>query len=171
MSNHRPPEVLSPKHRLVALALAAGRSTRDIAQSVGISEQRISVLKQSPLFRALVEEELRHIREHLVSTVAERMNAEAARTLDRMVELRDQQKDLGVAARMTDSLADRIMGFPKKVSADDERGGRRPTVIQFSREEVQELLRGAAEVLGRPLPKAIPTAGATIPTRHRAVLA
>jgi hypothetical protein len=34
MSSHRPPEVLSPKHRLVALALAAGRSTRDIAQSV-----------------------------------------------------------------------------------------------------------------------------------------
>jgi hypothetical protein len=114
MSSHRPPEVLSPKHRLVALALAAGRSPRDIAQSLGISEQRISVLKQSPLFVALVEEELRHIREHLVSTVAERMNAEASRTLDRMVELRDQQKDLGVAARMMDSLADRIVGSPRR---------------------------------------------------------
>jgi hypothetical protein len=55
------------------------------------------------------------------------------------------------------------------VSADDEHDGRRAPVIQFSQEEIAELLGAVAEAEGRPMPKAIPAAATTIPTRHRTV--
>jgi hypothetical protein len=101
------PTKLSPRHRLLALMIAAGHTNRDIATTLGYSESRISVIRSSPFFQALVEDCVGDIRNRGAQSVVEEIILEGRASVRRLRELRDQGDELAVARAAADSLLDR----------------------------------------------------------------
>jgi hypothetical protein len=113
-------------------------------------ESTVRTLQGSPLFQALVRDVQRQIETRLLDDVVERLVAEAPATLSRLVDLRDQGKDLRVALGAANSLADRITPLSKKVRVEEER-----SVRILMTQDVEQLLDAIAESEGRSVPRRI----------------
>jgi hypothetical protein len=108
-----PPDRMSPKHRLIAMLVAAGQSNVEIAETVGLHPSRIATIAGSPLFQALVRE-FQSDMVARISDVTARLHAEAGPTLAKLLALRDgaQKEETQLAA--ANSLADRIPALSRK---------------------------------------------------------
>lgn len=84
-----PPEKLSARHELAAFLTAAGRKQNEIIQVTGFSQARISIIQNSPLFKAYVKQLQEELKNRTFDEVLDRINAEAIPTLNRLTELRD----------------------------------------------------------------------------------
>jgi hypothetical protein len=125
----------------MALMLAAGKSTREVATTLGFSENRVGIIKGSPLFQALMRQEQGHLRAAALAGIADRLNGQADPTLTRLVELRDQPADLKVALGASNSLADRIPALSRRVRTEEDRTIR----VVFGAAEVRQMIEASAE--------------------------
>ena len=155
-----PPERLSPRHVLVALMVAAGKSNRDIGAAVGLSPNRVSTIRQSPLFVELVRQTQRELREQTVGTVVDRLYArlgeQADSTLDALVEFRDQRGDLKVAFGAAAKLFDKLL--PTRTEHQDERTVR----VSFNARELRQMVTALAEDNGGVAPPRVIPAEAVV---------
>lgn len=139
------PKRLTERHRLVALMLAAGRTNVEVAHLTGLSPNRVSILRTSPLFQQLVEQERETIRRQAVEAVIHRLNGQAGPTLDTLINLRDQRQNLQVALGAANSLFDRVV--PRQTAHEETR----TLAVQFSRADVHDMLSVLAERGDLPL--------------------
>lgn len=98
------PLKLNSRHKMIAALLAAGWKQRRIATLLGLSENRVSIIVGSPLFRALHAELQTEVQRRLLDQefdlIAEIKREERA-TLKRLKELRDQDDEPNVALGAT----------------------------------------------------------------------
>jgi hypothetical protein len=86
-------KALKPKHKLIALMRASGRSNAAIASELGISAVSVGVALKSPLMRALVDQYLGEIESRTATSVADvlsTLRGETQKTLTTLLEIRDQ---------------------------------------------------------------------------------
>jgi hypothetical protein len=150
----------TPKQQLCAWMAAIGLRAPEIARRLGMRESTVRTLQTSPLFQTLVRDVQRQIETRLLDDVVERLVAEAPATLARLVELRDQGKDLRVALGAANSIADRIQPLSKKVRVEEERSVR--VLMTHDVERLLNVIEEVAEAEGRPIPRRI-GAGSSVP--------
>jgi hypothetical protein len=137
----QPAGSLAPRHQLIGWMLAVGRKPREITETLGISEKTVQVVMGSPLFQAFVRQTQAEIKERLLADVIEKLSAEAMPTLERLIALRDQGRDLKVALGASRELFARHV--PAKVHVEEER-----TLRVLLAEDVEPLLEAMAEARG-----------------------
>ena len=101
------PEQLTPRHKIIALMIAAGWKQKDIAIELGFHENRVSIIASSPLFRVQVYEIQKQMREGLIEDVNELIKAEALPSVRKIVELRDGAEAETVQLAAATSILDR----------------------------------------------------------------
>jgi hypothetical protein len=104
---------MSPRHRLIAMLVAAGQSNVEIAETVGLHPNRITTIAGSPLFQALVRE-FQSDMVARISDVTARLHAEAGPTLAKLLSLRDGAAKEETQLAAANSLADRIPALSRK---------------------------------------------------------
>lgn len=154
-----PPTTLNPRHVHVALMVAAGATSRQIAEALGLSERRVAIIRQSPLFQRLVQQQLDAIRQASLQRVLDRLHAEADATLDVVIKFRDmayapklpdgtpfrspEDKRLSLAAAK-ELLARQI---PVETKHTEER---RVTKVMLSGEDIRRMFAAMSEDGGVP---------------------
>lgn len=133
MASNGPPDTLSDRHRLLATYIALGYSNEDAGRELKMSAQRVSIIRQSPLFVHEVDSERKRIRERITTDAVTMLGTEAVPSVRRLVELRDQNDNLAVAKGSADSILDRVI--PRQVKHEEERTVR----IVFDAETMTEL--------------------------------
>src|SRR5262245_36042435 len=133
---------LSPRHQLIAWMLAVGRKPREIAEALAVSEKIVERAIVTPAFQAFLHQTQAEIKERLLAEVVEKLAAEAMPTLERLIQLRDQGRDLKVALGASRELFARHV--PAKTQVEEERKIR----ILFG-PDVEALLEAVAEQEGR----------------------
>ena len=93
----QPAGSLAPRHQLIAWMVAVGRKPQEIAKTLGISEKIVERAMGSPPFQAFRRQTQAEIKERLLADVVQKLAAEAMPTLNRLIELRDQPRDLKVS--------------------------------------------------------------------------
>lgn len=106
---------LNDKHRIAALALAAGKSNKEVSELVGLTTQYIGRLKASPLFRALLDTNRKEMRERAVSSVMEKLEQGAMEAANNVIAKIDSN-DEGISLRASEIVLDRVV--PKRTVAD-----------------------------------------------------
>jgi hypothetical protein len=134
---------LAHRQQLIAWMLAVGRKPREIAEALAVSEKIVERAMASPLCQDLIRQAQAEIKERLLADVIEKLAAEAMPTLRRLVELRDQGRDLKVALGASRELFARHV--PAKTQVEEERTFK----ILFAH-DVEPLLEAIAEQHGRP---------------------
>lgn len=145
MASSGPPDRLAPRHELIALLIAAGKTNVEIARAVGVTANRISTIRQSPLMAEAVRHAQRYILDRVTQDVAERLNGEAGPTLDRLVQLRDTAEEERVRLGAANSLADRISSLSRRTVTEGEATIR----VLFGAVEVRRMITAALEDEGR----------------------
>lgn len=106
------PTASNDRHLAMAMMFAAGHRNRDIARALRYDENRVSILRNSPLMRAQVEQLQRDMRERTFGDVIARLQREAGPTLDVLLALRDTSaKDdvrLGAARELFDRQVPKV---------------------------------------------------------------
>lgn len=163
MATGGPPDTLTARHRMIAMLLASGRSQVEIAQAVGMSANRISIIASSPMFQALVREFQGELLQRLAD-VTERLHAEALPTLEKLVHLRDGGAKEEVQLGAANSLADRIPALAKKVKHEEER-----TLRILYGHDVEAVLEAIAEEKGEVYRRPIAETASVRPLRIEAI--
>lgn len=88
-----PPDKLNERHNLMAYMVAIGKKPSDISSILSISINRISIIKSSPLFRALVRKKQEEIYDSMQGNLIDKISGEAIPSLDKIVEIRDTGDD------------------------------------------------------------------------------
>lgn len=109
-----PPDTLNARHRHVAVLEAAGFSAIEIGEIVGLHPNRISTVRQSPLYQALLQVEL-HKR-------AEALRGSVTKTMERLLPMADrayediltQRDNLSVLHATASDVYDRVL--PRRVA-------------------------------------------------------
>jgi hypothetical protein len=148
-----PPKTLNARHYLVAMLVATGKTNVEIGRVIGMHPERVSTIRKSPLFQALVERTLREIRERTLGAVIEKLQAEAGETLDVLLALR------GTAAALpTLTVDDKKLAlaatrelFARQVPAETKTTEERRVVhLTIGAEELKALMAAMAEDGGPP---------------------
>jgi hypothetical protein len=85
-------KALKPRHKLIALMAASGRTNAQIASELGMSGVGISTILKSPLMRALVDQYLQQIESKTSTSVADviaTLRGETGKTLKTILDIRD----------------------------------------------------------------------------------
>jgi hypothetical protein len=136
------------RRQLIMMLMASGWRNVDIAREFSISENYVSTMRTSPLFRRQIGEIQRQWRESSVLEVMDMIEREAHTSVGVLVEIRDdaglKQSPAGQNVRKAaaDSLLDRHPRFAKRTKHEEEVVHR----IVFSRADVEQMQRalGAA---------------------------
>ena len=88
---------LSQRHILLAYMLLNGHKQKDAAAKIGMSENYVSILVNSPLFQAYMQSLRRELRDTTFDELQDWLRVETAPTLQRLKELRDQHDELPTA--------------------------------------------------------------------------
>jgi hypothetical protein len=121
--------------------LAVGRRPREVAESLGVSEKVVQTAMASPLFHEFVRQTQAEIKERLLADVVEKLAAEAMPTLLRLIELRDQGRDLKVALGASRELFARHV--PAKTQVEEQR-----TLRVLLGHDVEDVFQAIAESRG-----------------------
>jgi hypothetical protein len=138
-------KALKPRHKLIALMRASGRSNAAIASELGMSAVGVGLILKSPLMRALVDQYLREIESRTATNVADviaTLRGETAKTLTTMLEIRDTgTREDSTRLAATIELLDRQI--PKVHRTDESKtvrivldGARLDRLAEISREGV-----------------------------------
>lgn len=98
-----------PEHRLCIFLKVQGLTNREIAAKVGYTEPWVSQLLRQPWARTRIVHELQAAGRDIVQGL---LATEAAESVYRLIELRDQDEEKGVARAAADSILDRFLGKP-----------------------------------------------------------
>ncbi len=143
------PEQLTPRHKIIALMVAAGWKQKDIAVELGFHENRVSIIASSPLFRVQVHEIQKQMREGLIDDVSELIKAEALPSVRKIVELRDgEQVPETVQLAAATSILDRAV--PKITRHEEDHS----LTIYLSKDDVgvmDEVAEELGEVIDVPV--------------------
>lgn len=114
---------LKPRHKLIALMCASGRTNAQIASELGMSSVGISTILKSPLMRALVAQYLQQIESKTSTSVADviaTLRGETSKTLTTILSIRDEgTKEDSVRLAAAIELFDRQI--PKVHKTDESR--------------------------------------------------
>lgn len=80
---------LNHAHMLMAMMVAAGKSTRDIAEKLGYAVSTVETLRRSELFQAQVSQIMKEMREATIGTLLDRIETESMPSLDVILAVRD----------------------------------------------------------------------------------
>lgn len=138
---------LTPRHHHMAYMVAAGKRNKDIAQVLGYTENRVSIIRSSPLFQQLVYQLQQEISARAIDDIVEGIIQEGPASLTRMKELRDQTENLSVAYNAAGFLLEKN---PKVagIKAAAEAGVR----IALDADAMRRMEVAVAEDEGRTLP-------------------
>lgn len=116
MPANKGPQRLTERHRNAAYLAALGKKPSEIAQELGFSPQRVSVLMASPLFQALVEQ----YRAELVSEeeIAKKLRRNVHKATDVVYDLMDDDDPRVKLGAARTSLE---FGRPRQVEERSER--------------------------------------------------
>lgn len=142
MASGAAPDALSERHKIIAEMESAGATDVEIAHRIGISASRISIIRTSPLYQALVLDLSKERRSKSTFDIAKAIDDLAPRALGRLAELIDQDENLGVALGATNAIMDRVS--PKKTINEVDQTVR----VRLSLEQVDAMRRAAAEDSG-----------------------
>lgn len=116
-------KALKPRHKLIALMCASGRTNAQIASELGMSSVGISTILKSPLMRALVAQYLQQIESKTSTSVADviaTLRGETSKTLTTILSIRDEgTKEDSVRLAAAIELFDRQI--PKVHKTDESR--------------------------------------------------
>lgn len=147
------PTTLNNRQIMCALLDASGYKAKDISEKLGMHTTTIAVLRQSPLYKLQVDRLRREILEHGTMEVAERINREAPKSVETMVELRDNydgETPHAVRLAAAKEFVDRVVPKVNKTVED------KTINISFTQPEMMLIASVMAEAgLAREIPKAI----------------
>lgn len=139
-----PPLTLKPRHELAAMLLATGRFTdEEVAQKIGITRPRLTVIKRSPLFQVLVTRWKEHVHSRAFDDIMGELMADAPKNIKEIQKLRDgdfvdpkvARVQLGAAALLFDRQ------IPKTVHSTREITG----TVTLEKREASRLAAVAVE--------------------------
>lgn len=81
---------LNQRHQLIGYLVLAGRTTAEIAKALEMSEMGIAAVRQSPLFKAFLDDLSQELRGKSVGDLVDRIVAEGTKSIDVLVEVRDE---------------------------------------------------------------------------------
>ena len=139
MTSGGPPDALNDRHRLLATYIALGYTNEEAGRELDLAPNRISIIRQSPLFAHEVEQERRRIRTQITADALGLLHQEALPSVRRLAELRDQSDNLNVALGASNSIVDRVV--PKTLRHEEERTLR----IVFDAEVLAEMREALVE--------------------------
>jgi hypothetical protein len=146
-------KALKPRHKLIALMAASGRTNAQIASELGMSGVGISTILKSPLMRALVDQYLQQIESKTSTSVADviaTLRGETGKTLKTILDLRDGgDKNDSVRLAAAIELFDRQV--PKVHKTDESKTVR----IVLDRDRLDRLKEITSEGHVRVLPSPI----------------
>lgn len=131
---------LRPKHELLAYVLASGTSFKRAASIVGYQQNYVSTLASSPLFQVRVRQIQEQYTTEALSSLRDRLLAEAQPSLTRLVDLRDRSDDERVSLAAANSILDRTV--PR--GQVQNREAQNPT-LSLSTEALALILEGLAK--------------------------
>jgi hypothetical protein len=121
MASGGPPDTLRERHRLIAYLDIAGKRNGEIAKILGYTESRVSIIRNSPLYVALCNELRVELKDQTIGGIVDRLQGEAGRTLDVLIELRDHAEGEPTRLGAANSLADRITKLQRVNKVEEER--------------------------------------------------
>jgi hypothetical protein len=139
----------------------AGYTPKEIGKKVALSPSRLNAIRRSPDYVALREQLSTAVSSQRVFDIKRAFDDEAASTFRRFLELRDQDDDLGVAARMIAEHLDRIA--PKRTAVDVDSS----IHLRLSVEQMAAMRIAAAEDDGLPS-EAIDVTAVRVPDDEKA---
>lgn len=83
------PKKMSERHRLVALLTAAGLKNKAIGKQLGFTQGRLSIIKKSPLFQAIVEQHRAKIADLGLRDAVAKIVGDAPANIDFIRKVRD----------------------------------------------------------------------------------
>lgn len=110
---------MNDRHRLMALCVASGMKQRDIAKQLGVTETTVSIVVNTPLFRALVDQHRKQIAAEGARNVIDTIMADGATNVRFLQDVRDgavDDADVGDRVRASGMLLDRQA--PKRTESD-----------------------------------------------------
>lgn len=159
------PEKLSSRHLVMALMIAAGWRQKDIAAKLGYTQNRVSIICSSPLFRVQVDRLQKELRESTVADVVHRIATEAGPSMNVMVELRDHALNENVRLGAAKDILDRNPRIARVSKVEEDR----TLKISFGAPELRQMFGAMLEDEGKPVPSVIETTAFPIMGREQAV--
>jgi len=132
------PENLSPLHKNILTLIAAGMRAREIAKMDGMpSEDRISVVRNSPSGKAFLEYQSTEIVRNISTDTREFMVAHAKEAVETVVMLMRTAENEGVQLRASQDLLDRSGFKPIEKSLEMH--------VEVAQEDVSRLIEAMNE--------------------------
>lgn len=116
MSAVAAPTTLSPRDQMIAYMEAAGMPPREVSQRVGLSYQRVYVIRQTADYQTFLTDLKREIREKVVdnaSKLVETFNEEAMPAFETLQKLHKDAENENVRLGAANSILDRAPDAPK----------------------------------------------------------
>lgn len=162
MASGGPPDALTPRHEQMALLVLQGKTNREIAAILGYNENRVGIIKGSPLFIALVDNLKRQVREHEILDTVDRLHSLGGKALDTLEYFQDDRlTNPAASVAAAKDILDRNPRTARIARTESEKTLR----IVMSDETMRRMENAIAEDEGRVIPAlAIPEG---VPTRVR----
>ncbi|MCH7759848.1 hypothetical protein IIA15_00380 [candidate division TA06 bacterium] len=138
-----PPEQLNERHNLMAYMVAIGQKPSDIASILKISPNRISIIKGSPLFKALVRKKQEEISDSMQGNLLDKISGEALPSVEKIVEIRDYGDDPKDQLSAAKELLAYSVSKKHEVSIDETK------TIRFETQELREMFAAFEEDSGK----------------------
>lgn len=135
MASGGPPDALNSRHYEIAALDAAGYTNVEIARITSSNANRISIVKQSPLYQALLSLERKKLQDCRRDSVVGRMEELTDLAFTAKRDCLEQRENLSVANAAADSVLDRVL---PKVKEDV---GERVLHVKLSVDEATRLRR------------------------------
>ena len=116
---------LSDKHRMMAYMEAAGKGVSEISEETGLSAGRVYGIRCEALYKTFLAEVRREVKERAIvkaTNIVERYDEEAPRSLDTILELRDEAENESVRLKAAEHVIDRAPSAPKVVKVNEGGG-------------------------------------------------
>src|SRR3990167_4836904 len=158
---------LSQRHILLAYMLLNGHTQRAAATKIGLSENYVSILVNSPLFQAYMQSLRQELRDTTFDELQDWLRVETAPTLQRLKELRDQHDELPTALGASRVILDRIAPVTTKTEET------RTLVLRIDaagRQEMEAVMAEDGEVVETvATPTLLPTTAVRVRTLDEAL--
>lgn len=137
---------LKANHEDAAFLTACGRSPEEISSRVNLAVSTIQQLRQSALFRALVEKHRRELRESTAQNWAEKFEALMPKAIQ-VYEEKMGSLDEGICLRAADAISDRVVPKKTQTQATNEI---KVVIENHERAHIESVLLEADEVIEAP---------------------
>lgn len=170
MASGGAPDKLSPRHDLVGALHLCGLKNHEIAAALDYSENRVSILLNSPLMQQQLTELRSKLRTSAWMSALELLESEARANVLTLIDIRDRSDDTNRRLAASD-LLDRTPKLSKRTHHEGDATLR----VTLSVADVRQMLAANADVIDadviRPLPAVSPQASAPLRSLDETVAA